>query len=285
MKLDNFIVVGDLHAKEEALEELDSIFTEIISYKAKNIIFLGDTFHSNRPKATEIEFITRWMRQFRDCYEDVYVIKGNHDDYKDGVSCVDYLKHLDIHIVPSMEYQECLFGHFMVNESQLSFGTGKYSIADLKDYRYVLLGHQHLFQEVAPNIYHLGAVRKCDFGEALYPQPKIALFKDGELEFKTLESPSNIIIASHPNELIGLGTDKRVLYIFNNFEQFLNEIGIVNDYKKTVKELKIKMNFKKDDKKIDKNENQSFKELFQAFLENLSPDVKKELEEVVTYEV
>lgn len=285
MTLDDFIVIGDTHADEKALDELDAIFTEVISYKAKNLICLGDTFHKNRPTAKELEFVTRWMKQFSNCYEDVYVIKGNHDDYKDGVSCVDYLKHLDIHVVPNMEYQDCLFGHFMLNESELAFGTGKYSINDLKDYRYVLLGHQHKFQELAPNMYHLGAVRKCDFGEAFYSQPRIALFKDGELEFKTLQSPSQIIICSHPNELKGLNENSRILYIFNSFEQFLNEIGEVNIQKPLFKELKMKMNFKKDDKKYEKNENQSFKELFQAFLENLAPDVKKELEEVIEYEV
>jgi len=282
--IDN-IVVGDCHIKENAIDELDSIFSEIITYKSKKLIILGDYYHSNRPTGKELEFGTRWIDSFRNLYEEVVLIKGNHEASSDNCTCVDYLRYLNIGVVDTYIKDDCYFAHHFLSESELAFGTGKYSIADLKDYRYVLLGHQHKFQELAPNMYHLGAVRKCDFGEAFYSQPRIALFKDGELEFKELKSPSQIIICSHPNELKGLNENSRILYIFNSFEQFLNEIGEVNIQKPLFKELKMKMNFKKDDKKYEKNENQSFKELFQAFLENLAPDVKKELEEVIEYEI
>ncbi|KKL12335.1 hypothetical protein LCGC14_2536810, partial [marine sediment metagenome] len=182
------IILGDLHIEEKAIEELKDIFQEIFSYKADAIIQLGDFYEKNKPSPLELDFGTSIAKQMVEKYKDVTILDGTgKHSVLNGEHATRYLQHLGIKTV-GIEHKieidglKLFFGHFMTNQSLLEYGTGKYGIKDLKDYDYVLLGHQHDPQVlVEGKIFHLGSVRWQNFNEASDPYKQIAILENGVL--------------------------------------------------------------------------------------------------------
>lgn len=297
MKTDKItdIVIGDIHVKESVFDELTNIFNEIYDFakdeNLSSINFLGDIFHTTHPSAKEVLFITTWIKKFSEVCPNILILKGNHGMTSDDVNFSDFLFCLSDDKCNVVVLEEAIkiisgkkiyLGHFMLNESDLAFGTGIKSKEELKEFDYVILGHQHKFQKISDKIYHLGAVRKCTFGEAFYSDPKIAYFINGNIHFKVLQSPEKIAICSNLSELDGLKA-KKVLYYINSFDQYLDEIGTLNNLKKDFQDFKININFKNESKVEEKKT--SFDEMFGEFMKSLDEHSRKEIEEVIYYEL
>ncbi len=143
------IYIGDLHIDEKSIPELTDIFREIFSYGADRAVQLGDWYDSNKPSPLELNFGTDIAKQMIRHYGGGTVLDGNgRHSILHGESVTCYLQHLGIKTVgieheTIIDNKRILLGHFMLNESKLEYGSGKYGIKDLKDYDYVLLGHQH----------------------------------------------------------------------------------------------------------------------------------------------
>jgi len=186
------LIVGDVHISEKTIPELTGIFNEIIKIEADKVIQLGDFFEHNRPTPLELKFATRIIKGLKDKYKEVTILSGTgeHDLYHD-YSVVEYLTELGVNIVRG-EYidNNILYGHFMLHESQLQYGTGKCGIKDLEKYDKVFLGHQHLFQELKQDkIFHPGSIRFVNFNEVTDPFKRVIILNNGEVQFKKLDSP------------------------------------------------------------------------------------------------
>lgn len=304
MKIFDILCIGDPHIEEEAVDELEDIFTEIISYKAKKLIILGDYYTKNRPTAKELEFGTKWIKGFLEYYGEVILLKGNHGKVANNISCVDYLQYLStsyenddhelienrVKIVEDYEIEtpKTYFGHFMINESALAFGSGEKSLEDLKAYDYVVLGHQHKFQQITPKICHLGSIRRVDYGEASYDTPQLLAFDRSKPIYLPLVSYTTMKTAYGIGQMRDIFEETKglckIYIIFKTFNQFLNEIEEVNKLKEKFIDMKIKLDFEKEKQVIVGNK-QSFKELFYEFISKLDKplqdELKKEIENVI----
>lgn len=285
MKIFNALVIGDPHIEDESVEELENIFTEVVSYKAKKLIMLGDYYTKNRPTAKELTFGTKWASIFVDLYDEVIFLKGNHTKSGTVYSCVDYLNYLGITVVEDYEVDNHYFGHYMLNESRLAFDSGEKSKADLEHYNFAVLGHQHCFQEITPKIIHLGAIRKVDFGEASYEPPQLLAFDSGQPIYLPLVSPTAMKIVSNVGQMRDVFKETKgickIYIIFKSFNQFLKEIEEINKLKDKFIDVKIKLDFVEEKKKIEININQNFKELLYEFVSQQDELIQKELKEEI----
>jgi hypothetical protein len=69
----------------------------------------------------------------------------------------------------------------MTDKSKMEYGTAEKTIAELKDYNHVFLGHQHSFQELSGNIFHLGSCRYINYNEAKDEGKYIFFFCDDDI--------------------------------------------------------------------------------------------------------
>jgi len=203
-------IVGDTHVDEDSFVETEHIFTEIEKIEANELIFLGDVFHQNNPTPREINFVLKWFKRFKEKHQTVTVILGNHDLYA-GFQTTSLLKYIGIEVKPACvvpmvtSVGSFLLGHFFVVESKDNYSDTQLSIASYsKDYKYVLLGHQHRFQELTYNAWHIGSTRYVAFNEYDIPltTKKIGLIDfQGALTFKELKSPYPLKQFSSVDEL------------------------------------------------------------------------------------
>ena len=172
------IIIGDSHIEEKAIPELEGIFAEILKIKADRFVQLGDFFEHNRPTPAELKFATSIVKKLKKKFKDVTIISGTgeHDTLRD-VSVIEFFKDLGINTIRGDYVKDnILFGHFMLNESHLEYGSGKCGIKDLAKYDFVFLGHQHLFQELKKDkIYHPGSIRFQNFNEVSDPFKRVVI--------------------------------------------------------------------------------------------------------------
>jgi len=185
----------------ERLYYIDKVFREsILQYaidnKIENCIVAGDIFH-NKSIIHSLAMST-FIDTIRD-YPNItfYLIDGNHDHSKmtgDGVSALkalskepnvivvhDTLQIENIYMVAwnsnmienINKHKGCdyLISHFGLNEATLSSGISIISdigMKDLKQYKYILLGHYHKPQTIEKNenqLYYIGSPIQLDRGE------------------------------------------------------------------------------------------------------------------------
>ena len=240
------LVFTDSHITEDSMQELDSIFSEIVQQKADELVFAGDYYEKNRPTAKELLFGTQWAHTFKKKFKKVYFLRGNHDKVQD-ISAVDYLRELDIDIVDEYKKDGLFVGHFMVNESQLAYGTGGCSVTDLKTNKLTILGHQHSRQQLAHNVYHLGSIRYVNFNEAKDENKFIAKI-DGKnhIHFIKLKNLIPMYDVYSVKELEDVPTGMiKVRVILKSFDQMKREIDILNKVKHKYNIFKIKLDFEK----------------------------------------
>lgn len=254
------LFIGDLHIEEKAIPELMEIFDEIFSYKADMVIQLGDFYQSNKPTPQELEFGTHITSFLKDKYKKVIILSGTgKHDILHGESVVKYLRHLGITIV-GQEYElkindkKILLGHFMTNKSILEYGSHKYTIAQLKKYDLVMLGHQHNPQDITDKIFHLGSVRYQNFNELHDQYKRIAVWEDGKLTFIPLKSPTPMIEICPAegaeeydltDKLEKLEPNTKVRIRLCSFTSFKNSLDILKKYKGRFAEFKLKLDFEK----------------------------------------
>jgi DNA repair exonuclease SbcCD nuclease subunit len=261
----SYKIVGDTHVEEDALEELDKIFLEIMEFESENLIFLGDIFHKNNPTPKEIDFVMRWFKKFQTVHKSITVILGNHDLYA-GFQTTSLLRHLGVEVSGDSKCNYTtplgtfLLGHFFVNESIFNYAENTSSIATLaKDFKYVFLGHQHRFQKLAGNAWHLGSIRYVNFSEyeePLMPKQILLIDQSGTLTFQELKSPYILKQFSSVDELYEcykrlanqrfcVITDKiRLKYIdFDTYKTDINKLDAISKTLPVIHPIKIKLDF------------------------------------------
>lgn len=278
------LIIGDIHIDDSCIEELKAIFEEIRQREADRIILLGDLFHHNKPTPNEIAFATKLIYLLKKQYKEVIILTGTgRHEFIDGIPIVTYLKHLKA-IIKEGEYRTtidnkyCLFGHFMLHESKLEYGTGKYGIKDLKEYDIVLLGHQHSLQFLVGGgqaIWHIGSIRYVNWNESSDKYKEIALIEDGKLKFIELKTPIKMVDVTTLEELEKLDKNVKARLIIKKWQDYKNWANRFPKWKKKFVEFKVKLDFEKI--KIEKStKNVSFGEKFKEIKDK---DIKKELEE------
>jgi len=274
------LIFTDSHIEESAIEELESIFTEILTYNADEVIFVGDYFEKKRPTSREIIFGTKWAKRLVQKYKKVIFLRGNHDK-TENISAIDYLQYLGIKIVNDyIDEDNNYYGHFMTNQSKYEYGTYARTVTELKKYNYVILGHQHSFQELTSKVYHLGSVRYVNFNEVEDNCKHIATL-DNELKFIELKSPIPMVDVNSLKELKTIEPKTKIRLIISSFDQFKKEINSISMWKKKFKTFKVKLDFQKTitkEKTVHVNKKQDLQSIINNFINRIEDsEVKKEL--------
>ena len=188
------LIIGDIHIESSAISEIETIMNEIVEIKADRVIQLGDFYNRNRPIPEEIEFGTGLVKELKDKYGEVIFISGNGvHDFVNGRSIIEYLKHLEIKVVVGdFIDNNILFGHYMLYESKLQYGTGKCGIKDLVKYDKVCLAHQHSPQCLQKGrIWHVGSIRYQNWNECEDPFKRVMLLNGKKVKSSVKKSYSN----------------------------------------------------------------------------------------------
>lgn len=284
------LVIGDSHIDDPYLDELNSIFEEIISHDADELIHLGDFYNFRSPSPKSLLFGTEWAVKFLKKYKKVTILAGNgRHDWQDNVSAVEYLKLLGINVVGAehertIDKKKCLFGHHMAYESKLAYGTSFYSEDSLKKYDIVLLGHQHLPEDKSL-FHHVGS---CFFQHMNEADPikeqkgkRIACIEKGELSWIPLKSTIPMVNTSHIDDLDSLDKNTKVQLYITNYTQFKNFVNILPKYKKHFLDFKYELKFDKQEKVKENKKDTSLLLTIEQEIENIKdPEVKDLLKKV-----
>lgn len=292
---DKIIITSDWHIIESEIEEVDKILDEIYfksGLKANKTIILGDVLDkyrpSNPPTATELEYLSYIFSKLTKEMK-VILIVGNHERITKEKSYVNFLKFLGVEIYDEQYIENNkLFGHFYLKESKFGFNAEK-TIKDLK-YDLVLLGHQHDFQKLGENVYHLGSIRYVTFKEDTQTKKYFAYLEGDKIEFLPIKSCYKMYKLSANktifNRLKKLSPNSKVAVKINDFEFLKNNLEKLEEFRKKFKKFSIVKetpnqileNFKKIE--ISKL---SVKDFFKSWLRSrkLDPEIKKLLIEVI----
>ena len=283
------IVLGDLHVEEKSLKECQDIITEVCSLRiASNIntiIQVGDLCDKNRLNATELLELTHMMHQLKSNFEYVYILEGNHDKQDRNTSIIQYLKYLGIHVVDDyFVWNNFLFGHWFTDKSTGAFGHYRYTVDELKEknYKGVILGHQHDPQVIDENIHHIGSARYTSFGENHKLLKKVGFISNDNLTFAALSSPIPLCKVSSIEELKSLPDRAKVQYEFKSFTQLKEEIKTINELKNRFFSFKKKNDFVMDIKRnsVSSSPKRDIRDIIQDFLGTIKEaEIKNILEE------
>lgn len=244
------LIIADLHITEDSISEIDNIFTkDILSIQADRVIQLGDFYDRNRPSPAELKYGTSLVDSLVKKYKDVTILAGNGShEFLNNTAVVEYLNNLGVKIIKEdhVVIDDIFYGHFMLYESDLQYGSGKCGIKDLEKYKYAFLGHQHNIQKLSNTIYHLGSIRYVNWNEVTDDFKQVAIIEDDKLEFIPLKKPIKMNDVHSIEELQDVEFDSKVRLVINSFEQFKKEINLLSNYKKKFIEFKVKLNFEKD---------------------------------------
>lgn len=285
-------VIGDIHTKENDIEEIElvlqEIFDECLKRKINKFFFLGDIFDRKRPSPIEYDFVTKWMRKFQ-IHGSVTIVSGNHDAVTDKNTALDFSRHFGI----ILENDKCIkvigdksiyLGHHATDQGDEFVKDKNYKLKDLKKFDLAFLGHLHNFHKLADNVIHLGAIRKCNFGEIDYPQPRIALIneKDLKIEYLELKSPFPMkdVSVTEIKKIVKFGgSQSKIRLVLKGYEEFL---GIIDDLPKISKNFynfTVKHDYKKDTQVIDNKEvkKKDFDQIFKDYLKTVANKEVKEI--------
>ena len=201
--MNNILLYSDLHLNQSSLKECESIFNEIVSIAEEcnvdTVISLGDNFDNNKPTAIELNCFGQFIKKLGN-RKIILLAASSHESETLELSSVDIFGILKNNVTIVKEFKDgnhLYCGHFVITESTKNYGA-TLSKKDLKNYRYIFLGHLHSNQIIKPNICHLGSVRWVSFAEASDKHKMVALITDydGEGEkvhFIKLKSPTPMI--------------------------------------------------------------------------------------------
>ena len=248
--MEKILIVGDIHLDDRHIEEIDNIFSnDILTINADTIIQLGDFFHSAYPSPRELKYASELVKKLSTLYKKVVILSGTgeHDLVK-GHSVVEHFSAISSKIVISKGdyiYNKMLFGHFMVNESKLAFGTGRYSLKQLTDkYTYTFLGHQHIPQRLANDrVFHLGAIRYVSFSEADSPRHLFLLEGENAITHIPIKHCRRMVEVTSFEGLEQADFRDKVRFVVPSFEFYKTNINRLNECIHKYFEFKIKMDF------------------------------------------
>lgn len=275
------LIITDSHITESTLLELEGIFNEIYQQEADELLMLGDYYNSKKPNAKEILFGTKWAKKFKEKYKKVIFLRGNHDKTQD-ISAIDYLQYLGIKVVDDyVDENNNFYGHFMTNESKYEYGTYKYTVSQLTQYNMVFLGHQHSFQAIKSNIWHIGSVIFVSFNEVCDKSKYIMKLGENP-EFIPLKSPIPIVDVKSVKELPNIDPKTKVRCLITSFDQFKREINEISKWKDKFVKFKLKLEFgdktiTTSDNKDIKQEKKNLQQLIVQYIEKIEDKDVKEL--------
>lgn len=246
------LICGDIHLNERSIPEIEEIFEkDIFPISADKFVQLGDWFDKNLPSPAELKFSTELVLKLKKQYKEVIILSGTGEhDVLRGTSVIEHLASLGVDTIKGdLNYNNILFGHFMLHESQLAFGTGKYGIKDLEKYDYVFLGHQHIPEPLTNNIFHLGSIRYCSFNE-IGRMKVIGILEGNKFQEITIKNCIPMRDVTDLNQLEHINARTKVRVIFNSFEDYKKNASYVNKIGKKFFQFKLKMNFEESKKLI-----------------------------------
>lgn len=250
------LLIADIHITDESIKEIESIFeNDIYPIKADKLIQLGDLFDKNRPTPNELRFATHLIKGLVDRYKDVTLLCGNGShEFQNGVGIIEYLKEVGAKIIVSDHFVQdnIYYGHHMIHQSLLEYGTGKCGLKDLAKYDYAILAHQHNFQKFNEKVYHLGNIRWQNFNEVTDKNKYVAILEDGKLELISLKSPIPMVDVNSIEELSNIDSNNKVRLVISSFDSFKKNINEIHKWKSKFVQFKVKLNFEKEIESVEK---------------------------------
>jgi predicted phosphodiesterase len=288
------LIIGDTHIEERSINEIEAIFEADIfplASSCQRIIQLGDYYEKNKPTPIELKYGTYLAKRLTCAFKEVIIISGTgeHDLFHD-TSVIEYLEAVGVKAVKG-DYIEnkVLYGHFMLHESKLEYGTGKYGLKDLEGYTHVFLGHQHTPQNFNDKVCHVGSIRYQNFNESKDPYKRVLILNSdtNKVTEKILNSTIPMKDTTNIAELYSLDTRNKIRYICKSFEDYRLNATTLNKIGKKFVQFKIKLDFKDEANKeliaskietkaINKNE------IIKKYIEEINDlEVKKLLKEII----
>lgn len=255
------LVIGDTHKDDPYLDELRIIYDEILSIKADRVVHLGDYYNHNKPTPATLAFGTEIATKLFNKYGDFTLLAGNgRHNWMNGHSVTEYLTYLGVKCV-GMEHEEIidgikvLYGHHMTNESYKEYGSHFYTVSELNEkYDLVLLGHQHICQDLSPKIFHLGSVFYQSFAEVQDQYKRVAIIENGKWQFIPLKSPIPMIDVHDPAELNNIDSKTKVRLLISDFGTFKKCVNDLGQWKEKFREFKYELRYESTFAKADPKE-------------------------------
>ena len=242
------LVFSDLHIDLENIQECISIMNEIKSYikdyRISELVTIGDIFDKYNPSNDEINAFCNFLKEIN--IKTHIVVAPSHESITPENNIFKHFELLNPNIktyFKELVLNNIYFGHFTVKESLKGFNETK-SIHDFINYQYILLGHQHTWQKIINNAYHIGSSRWVRFDEDHKINKKVAIIHDNNIEFIDLKSPIKILDVLYNSENdLPPNRDLKVRLIFKSYLSLLNWLKVSNKYKNYFHVLKIKIDF------------------------------------------
>lgn len=278
------LLLGDTHVEEDSIEELHGIFKEVFEIPAKVFIQLGDLCDKNVINPEELKFLTYTMKEAVNIYDEVGVLVGNHDAKDKKVGITDYLKYLNINMYTdehyfgkitnkfSSESGALLLGHFFLDKSLSAFGHYRYTLEKLKareNFQYCFLGHQHDFQQLDDQVFHLGSARYVSFAEKETIKKRVAWLHDGIVEFIELKNVIPIYNITDVKMLEQIPSKSKVRFIYTSFSKLKEELSLVNKIKSKFYQFKSVIKFEKTEKQVDVTVTKNYNEVIEKYIKTV----------------
>ena len=242
------LVFSDLHIDLENIQECISIMNEIKSiindHKINELVTIGDIFDKHNPFNEEINTFCNFLKDIN--VKTYIVVAPSHESITPENNIFKHFELLNPNIktyFKELILNDIYFGHFTVKESLKGFNETK-SIYDFTNYRCILLGHQHTWQKITNNAYHIGSSRWVRFDEDHKINKKVAIIYNDNIEFIDLKSPIKMldVLYNSENDLPS-NSNLKVRLIFKSYSSLLNWLKVSNKYKNYFHTLKIKIDF------------------------------------------
>ena len=180
------LACSDIHLNiNRRLEDTESSLYQITElagkYGVKQILVLGDIYHSRKPHSLERFIFAKWVQHTTSKYPNIefVILPGNHDSYPDGIHSLLEFQVLGaerVKIVPNCHTEGGIFmGHLLLKDALI--GTGLYTseqgmtadelVAKYPNCKAYLLGdvHRHQVLKETPLVAYTGSIAHVDFAE------------------------------------------------------------------------------------------------------------------------
>ena len=221
----NLMFCSDFHIIESDLEEINSIFDELLIIKDKycvnKLIIAGDSFDKISPTSKELDCLASFLKKIN--LPIVLLAANSHESTTQEQSVINHFGILKDNILVCKEYTDgnkLFVGHFIMNQSSKNFG-GTVDSQTLQQYRYVILGHEHNFELSNSNWCQLGSIRYVDFKDDLDIPKKVGVC----LGYETDRPEWRFIDLNSPIPMISFNLDKEIPLLPQNSQ---NQV-IAND--------------------------------------------------------
>jgi len=281
------LVVGDTHIQEKNLEELNTIFPEILKQDADMLVHLGDFFEKSNPSPLELDFGTEWIKKFKEKYNKVVIIDSqSHTRITKKLSAITYLRHFDVTIKDTYTYEDeeykAFFGHFFTDKST-PYSTECVKLSSLKGFDHIVLGHLHSLKILKgtikrPKALHLGSAIYCRFDEVNVNKKFVAIIdtKEKALELVALNTPIPMVKAYSFEELEKVPCKTKVCLELT-VSDFISQLPKIKEYQNKFYSLKI-VKVKKEKTQINLPDKQAEHINFKEVIDKITNgEVKKEL--------